>query len=260
MTRFPTLFLAASLVTGAGAAQATAQAELTARSSLTHVHHFGGFAIVGSSGDDGSTTPVTGLWPASLALADEHQHGGHYMYWDVAYTQTWDLSQSFAVDAGAHTFSASGATHLVNSGEVWGLNCTPCLPTMQIDAQNTQALQFTLSEASRYSFHSVASTEEWVDLLKWSPQSNGWAPVWYGALDNQGKTWDSSGTLQAGLYMLRNNPYGQRADTGHLVHDSSWSYTMTLPDAVLAPVPEPAIAAMLSAGLLLIAGARRLRP
>lgn len=241
-------------------AHAIPLATLTERSSVSHVHHFGGFAIVGSSGDDGSTTPVTSLSPATLGIADTHQHAGHYMYWDVEYTQTWALTQTYAVDPSTQTISASGSTHLLNDGTVVGLNCTPCLPTMQIDSQNTQALQFTLTESSRYSFHSVTTQEEWVDLLIWSSVAGRWNPVWTGALENQGKTWDSAGTLQAGLYMLRNNPYGQRADTGHLLHDSAWSYTMTLPDAVLSPVPEPAIAAMLSAGLLLIFGARRLRP
>lgn len=258
MSRSLIHFAALLCLLGAAPVHATPTAALEARSSVTAIHHYGGFAIVGSSGDDGSTTPVTSLAPATLSLANSHQHAGSYLYWDVEYTQTWALTQSWAVDPAAHTISASGSTHLVNTGSVVGPNCTPCLPTLQIDSTNTQALDFSLSETTTYSFHSVTTADEWVDLLRWVPASQGWTTVWYGAPTNEGRSWDSSGTLQAGLYRLRNNPYAQRADSGHLVQDSSWSYTMTLPDAVLTPVPEPAAWMMLVAGAAWL-GLRRRR-
>ena len=127
---------AALLITAPMAAHADPAVALTARESVTHIHHFGGFAIVGSEGDDGSLTAVTGLSPATLALANTHQHSGSYLYWDVDYTQTWSLAQTFTVDAAAHGISASGSTRLGNDGTVWGPNCAPCRPTMQIDSLN----------------------------------------------------------------------------------------------------------------------------
>lgn len=250
---------AIALLAACAAAHATATATVVGRESVTHVQHFGGFAIVGSTGEDGSDVPVTALTPVALGVSGTHHHEGSYLYWDVQYTHQWTLSQAWGADPAARAFGAWGSTQLATDGTVVGLNCNPCLPTLQIDAYNSQALDFTLDSATRYGFRSETTQGQWIDLLVWNTLANDWHPIWIGAGINQGIAWESSGTLQAGLYRVRNNRDNARVGTNNMVHASAWDWTMELPEATVSAVPEPGAAWMLAAGLLLI-GVRRLRP
>lgn len=58
--------VALALLSASAAAQAQATAALVGRESVTHVLHYGGFAIVGSNGQDGSPDAVTALQPGRL--------------------------------------------------------------------------------------------------------------------------------------------------------------------------------------------------
>lgn len=249
--------LVSCLLLAAAAAQAQTNATLVARESVTHIDHYGGFAIVGSQGEDGSLLPVTALRPTALGLANSHHNEGSYLDWDVQYTHQWRLAQDWALDATARSFGAWGSTQLVTGGTVIGPNCAPCLPTLQIDGINWQALDFEVDASTRYQFSSETTPGQWVDLLRWNTISNAWTPVWIGAGLNQGKAWTRDGTLQAGLYRLRNARDDVRASSAVLVYESEWNWTMTLPDATVSAVPEPGSAGLLVASGLWLAWRRR---
>ena len=258
MTRVLPHVLAASLLAACAAAVGQPTATLTGRESVTHVQHQGGFATVGSRGEDGSRVPVTALQPAMLGLAGQHDHQGTYLSWEVSYEHQWALTQAWSLDAAARGFSASGSTTLASGGTVFGPNCTPCAPSLLLAGINAQAIDFTLDEATRYEFRSQTTPSQWVDLLVWSDVADAWLYVWAGSVVNEGQAWERSGVLDAGLYRLRNNRDDMRIGSSQPLHASRWEWAMTLPDATVSAVPEPA-AAWLTAGGLLLIGARHLR-
>lgn len=245
------------LLATCAAAQAEPAATLVGREAVTHVQHYGGFAIVGSNGEDGSPVPVTGLQPTRLTVSGDHHNEGSYLYWDVQYTHRWALEQTWALDPLARSFGGWGGTQLGTGGTVVGLNCTPCLPTLQVDAYNSQALDFTLDATTAFEFRSETTQGQWIDLLKWNTLSGDWAPVWIGAGLNQGIAWARSGTLEAGLYRVRNNRDNLRVGSNNLAGEVAWDWTMTLPDATVSAVPEPGSAGLLVAGGLWLAWRRR---
>jgi hypothetical protein len=246
------------LLAACGAALCQPTADLTGRESVAHIQHQGGFATVGTSGEDGSRVPVTEMQPATLGLEGQHDHEGTYLSWEVAYGHQWALTQTWSMDAAASRFSASGSMTLASGGTVFGPGCTPCTPSLLLAGINAQAIDFTLDEATRYEFRSQATPTQWVDLLVWSDVADAWLYVWAGFVVNEGQAWESSGVLEAGLYRLRNNRDDMRIGSSQPLHASSWAWSMTLPDATVSAVPEPAVAWLLTGGLLLI-GARRLR-
>lgn len=241
-------------------AQAQARATLVGRESTTHVLHVGGFAIVGSHGEDGSPEPVVSLQPARLDVAGSHHNEGTYALWAVEYTHQWALTQAWGLDAQARSFGAWGGTQLATGGTVVGPDCAPCLPTLQVDAYNAQALDFKLDAATDYQFRSETTPGQWIDLLKWNDAAEAWAPVWIGAGINQGIAWHRSGTLDAGLYRVRNNRDNLRVNGNRLVGAVAWDWTMELPGATVSAVPEPGSAGLLLAGLGWLAWRRRHSP
>lgn len=253
-------FTACALLAATAAAQARPAATLVGRESVTHIQHQGGFATVGSRGEDGSTLPVTTLSPATLALAGSHHHEGRYLGWDVAYDHGWSMSQTWSLDTAASRIAASGSMALSTGGTVFGPNCTPCSPSLLVAGINAQAFDFTLDAATRYEFRSLTTPQQWVDLLVWNDSAGTWLYVWAGFVLNEGIAWESTGVLDAGLYRLRNNRDDARIGSSLPQHASRWEWSMTLPDASVSAVPEPGAAWMLGAGLLLIGGRRLRRP
>jgi hypothetical protein len=254
------LLLAVALAAALPAARAAADARIDARESITFVHYQGGFAIAGNSGDDGSATPVTTLAPPTLGIDGRNDYVGAYLSWNVEWHADWNLTQTWAMDAAAHTISGSGAMQLGVAGSVVGPNCNPCLPSMLVQGRNSQALEFNLDEATAFQFHSETTPDQWLDLLAWNESAQRWFALWTGGAVGQGNVFDTAGVLQAGRYRLQNNTALLKADGGLLEHDVAWNYTLTLPDATISAVPEPRAGLLLAAGVLLLAWRRRPRP
>jgi len=244
--------LAVPLAVAAASAAAVPTATLDGRESVVYADYFGGFAIAYDGGSDGSLTLLTGFTPGPAAIAGSHTYDGAYLYWTVTYTVNWDLSQDYAVDSAAHRISGQGSVHLDESSAVWGPNCAPCAASVYITGRDTQALTFTLDAATAYQFHSETTVGQWVELQQWSEPSQRWFALWSGPIENQGQVFDRNGTLQSGRYRLQNNPYDFTADSVPPSHDNAWSYSLTLPDAVVTAVPEPGAAALWLLGMAVL--------
>jgi len=249
---------ATTLTLAATAASAVPVATLDGRAAVTYVSYGGGFAIAYDSGSDGSELPVSTLAPTLLGLSGSHTFVGAYLGWDVTYTVEWDLAQNYVLDAATHTLTAEGSMHLTESSAVFGPSCNPCAATVAIGGTNTQQLDFSLSESAAYSFHSETTPGQWVNLSRWNAVTQRWDALWFGAVETQGKVFDRSGILAAGLYRLDNTPYTFVADGVPPTQDNAWFYVLTLPDAELtAAVPAPASAVLLAGSLGCLAWRRR---
>jgi len=242
-------------------AQAMPVATLTDRTAVTFVEYAGGFAVAGDHGSDGSALPLTSLQPTALDLSGTHTFLGSYQGWQVTYTVNWALTQQYAIDPGGHVLSAQGAVHLDESSAVVGPNCSPCAATVAIGGTNTQRLDFALDAATAYSFHSENTLNQWTNMSRWDLPSGKWVALWIGPLETQGKVFDRSDMLAAGLYRLDNNPYTFVADGVPPSQDNAWSYALTLPDASFAAaVPEPSTWALWLLGGVALIRRRRAAP
>jgi hypothetical protein len=259
MIRLHSLPVAIAMSCVVASAAAVPQVNVDSRESVTHVTYGGGFAIAYDSGEDGSLIPVADMPPAPQALDGAHTFNGAYLYWTVTYTVNWHMAQSFAVDAAAHVLSGQGSLFVDETSAVWGPNCQPCAATVSISGKNAQTVGFTLDASTAYQFHSDSTNGQFSELDLFDVAAQRWFGLWSGPIDNQGRAFDRSGTLQPGTYRLRNNVDYLTADSSPQQWDTQWSYMLTLPDAQISVVPEPAPGLMLLGGLGLLAGRRRRR-
>lgn len=263
-----------ALLLAASAAQAApppvAQVTQVGRSSVNHIHYYGGFAISGDEGEDGAPAPVPGgafegmlvtdPEPRELTIAGSDYYPIEYLFWTGFLAETWKQTQTyaFAEVAGGVDITASGSVDILQTSEV----CSPMtgcdLASEWHRSTNTQALDFTLSTAGDYTLAGSTTGAQWVDLLTWNAVSSNWSPIVSGVIATQDTTFDLSGTLGAGRYRISNRltsiSAGGLTDVQH-----SWNYTLSLPDATLAPVPEPSAAALLCTGLLCVGWLARRR-
>jgi hypothetical protein len=240
--------------------QAEAVVSLIDRFSESNVQYKGIFETGYYSG--GTTTPVTSLTDdLSLTLSGSFATTGSaygYKYWD--YQVSWALDQSFDYVgqlASVTQISGQGITDVsmdyANACHVIDeVGCHASSAT--ITGLNSQALTFSISEATDYTITGSASGGEAVFLQTWVESDGKWHSIehfmsgYYTVLD-----FDQTDTLDAGLYRVINSLDSFTADPAPQTQLATWSYTMTFPSAV----PEPQTWAMLLAGLCVVyAGAR----
>lgn len=252
-----TLAAAAALLAPPAHAQATMT--LQTRSSVNYFYYFGGFAISGDEGEDGAPAPepgglwegtlLTGFADPTLAIAGSDHHDIQYLGWSGYLDESWDQAQTFShvqTAAGAELHIEGHATSLQTS-QVCGP--TPCSVASELHVStNTLALEFTLDASNPYTLAGSTSGEQYIDLLVWNELAQRWFGVVTGVVQTRDTVFSLGGTLAAGRYMLRNNPYDDRAG-GPDDAINTWNATLTLPGAVAAAVPEPAPVALLAAGL-----------
>ncbi len=254
----------------ATASTQAATATLTARTSVNYFYYFGGFAISGDEGEDGAPAPVpggpwegtvlTGFADPTLAIAGSDHHDIAYLLWTGYLDESWDQAQTFSFQplSGAVQLQLEGHATSLQTSQVCS-NATGCNLATELHAStNTLALEFTLDAANPYALAGSTSGGQYIDLLVWNEPAQRWFPVVNGPLQTQNTGFSLAGTLAAGRYMLRNNPYSQRAGgLGDVVN--TWDATLTLDGAVAAAVPEPTPALALAAGLASLAWLRRRR-
>lgn len=238
-------------------AASAANATLQVREAVLHTTYVAGFAIVGIQGEAGSSTPNLAPSPRDLSLSGSDSVSGSYLFWQVDASVEWDMAQTYTVDSQARSFSAAGSTHLRVEGAVVGPDCAPCLPTMQLEGQNHQALEFALDSTTPYTFASTTTAAQWVDLLRWDVPAQRWFALWNGYSVTQATSFSTNGMLQAGLYRVQNSADTVRANGAQALRDTAWEWTLTLPDASVSAVPELPTVALWAAGLAWLGWRRR---
>ena len=93
--------------------------------------------------------------------------------------------------------------------------------------------------------------------MRWDEIGQQWNAVVSGLGATQDRAFSLDGSLVAGSYLLRNNPYPFSAG-GPADVDNAWTARLTLTGAVAA-VPEPGAAMLLLAGLGLLGSLTRRR-
>lgn len=260
--------LALAVAAGVPAVAATG-AVLTGRTSVNYFYYFGGFAIDADEGHDGWPVPaagppwvgvpVTGLAPATLAIAGSDYELLDYLSWHGYLTETWQQQQtySFGNVAGQAVLHAAGASQATQDSEI----CNPatgCGTASELHrSTNTQALTFMLDGPASYQLVGTTSGGQFVNLERWNETFLKWDYIVYGGVVTNSQSFSLAGPLTAGLFRVSNSP-STFSGGGPTNVDNAWTYDLTLVGA-MAAVPEPAAGLMAAAGLATLLLSRRRR-
>ncbi len=250
----------AGLAAAAGPATAAPTASLTARESVNYLYYFGGFAISGDEGEDGAPAPVpggawegtvlTGFEQPDLAIAGSDYKVLQYLFWTGFLAETWDQAQSFsAQQLGADAvLNIAGHATISQTSEICS-TATGCDAASELHrSTNTLLLDFTLDASTPYTLDGLTSGGGYVDLQLWNVPAQRWfSVIGVGALTTIDRSFSMSGNLAAGLYRFESSPY--TFGGGAVDVDNSWTATLTLQGATLAPVPEPPAGLLAALGL-----------
>jgi MYXO-CTERM domain-containing protein len=252
-------------------ALAASSLELLDRSSTSQVRAFAGYGISGvafpcetpetdfcsTTGSTGSLAVVSGTGTPTVSVAGTGTGFDTALVFSTGFDATWSQTQTFS-------FGSNGADSLLRASgsfmgtmQSWGSNgIQPPQPAAQrMESWNWQAFTFTLDQATAYTLTGGSTGGQ--QLQMWWTSPAGVTSYRSDVIGNTGlASFNNSGTLQAGTYLLRNFEFVMAS-----VEDSyanSWDYTLTFRDTVTA-VPEPTPAAMLLAGLVAVGAWRQRR-
>lgn len=192
------------------------------------------------------------LAPAFLQVAGSGMASGESSPFTATIEAAWDLRQNYSVEstpAGA-ALHASGS--IAVTGASFGtISGVPSVGPFTHAQHNYQSLRFSLSADTAFSVSGSTWGDEYIQLrvadtnapyvgFNWpATYTTGPAP----------RAWSISGVLAAGDYVISNRLIP--------LSDSGWDYTMTFQGATVVAVPEPASAAMILAGIALMAAGAR---
>lgn len=241
------------------AAQAEPVVSLVGRDSLNYVEYKGESDPTGFDGTvaGGTPVPVTSFANPTLSINGGHSGAGSTgVSIEWSYSVGWNQAQGFSLigsPSALNQISAWGEMSLQAAAQGCYVFTGLCGPAVvHVTGTNTQVLEFTVSEATAYSFAGQVYGGQLAYLDHWDTAQNKWFPVRQVIVD---KSFAFSGTLNAGLYRVRANPYNFTADLAPPSLVNGWSYTVAFPN--VTAVPEPEAWAMMVAGLISVFGVAR---
>lgn len=260
----PVAALALAACAAALPSHAALTASLTARESVNYLYYFGGFAISGDEGEAGAPAPVaggawegtllTGFEQPDLAISGSDYHVIEYLFWGGYLAETWDQSQSFSAqqlgaDAVLHI---EGHATISQTSEVCSATTGCNLASELHRSTNTLLLEFTVDASTPYLLEGLTSGGQYVELSQWNVAAQRWfSVIGTGGLTTIDRSFSLAGNLPAGLYRFQTDPYTFSGGRDDVVN--SFTATLTLQGATLAPVPEPPAGLMAALGLAAVA-------
>lgn len=218
----------------------------SARFSQNYIEWFAGFAIVSDSGSDGAGSaglPSTygGFLPTVSAVSGAAS--GVLTYNDVSHSYgfSWGQTQDYTVTANA--LMSNGARHLQSGGDL----------TFGLEGWNYQILEFEVTDNPvDYHLLGTVSGGERFNFEFYNSGQAKWFPVFVGVVTGHDDVvpFDRTGTLNPGLYRLRNNQFSLVADASPSTWDAAWNWQLqftTSGVAVHNTAPEPSTAVLLIA-------------
>lgn len=195
---------------------------------------------------------TTDLAPAFLQLAGSGTASGESSPFTATIDAAWDLQQDYSVQSTVDGAALHASGSMAVAGASYGtIDGVPSVGPFTHAQHNYQSLQFSLSADTSFSLSGTTWGDEYIQLrvadtnapyvgFDWpATYTTGPAP----------RAWSISGVLAAGDYVISNRLIP--------LNDSGWEYTMTFQGATVVAVPEPTSAAMILAGIALMAAGAR---
>ena len=252
-------------------ALAASTLELVDRESVSQVRAFAGYGISGVAfpcetpetdfcsvtGSTGSLEVVSGVDTPTVSVAGSGTGNDTALMFSTIFDATWTQTQTFSFGSNGADIELRASGSFMGTMQSLGSNSIqPPQPAAQrMESWNWQAFTFTLDQNTAYTLTGGSTGGQ--QLQMWWTSPAGVTTYRSDVIGNTGlASFNNSGTLQAGTYLLRNFEFVMAS-----VEDSyanSWDYTLTFRDTV-SPVPEPAPVAMLLAGLVAMGAWRQRR-
>jgi len=252
-------------------ALAASTLELVDRESVSQFRAFAGYGISGVAfpcetpetdfcsvtGSTGSLEVVSGVGTPTLGVAGSGIGNDTALVFSTGFEATWAQTQTFSFGSNGADSELRASGSFMGTMESVGSNgIQPPQPAAQrMESWNWQAFTFTLDQDTAYTL--IGGSTGGQQLEMWWTSPAGVTTYRNDVIGNTGlASFNNSGTLQAGTYLLRNFEFVMAS-----VEDSyanSWDYTLTFRDTV-SPVPEPTPVAMLLAGLVAMGAWRQRR-
>jgi len=252
-------------------ALAASTLELVDRESVSQVRAFAGYGISGVAypcetpetdfcsvtGSTGSLEVVSGVDTPTVSVAGSGTGNDTALMFSTIFDATWAQTQTFAFGSNGADIELRASGSFMGTMQSLGSNgIQPPQPAAQrMQSWNWQAFTFTLDQDTAYTL--IGGSTGGQQLEMWWTSPAGVTTYRNDVIGNTGlASFNNSGTLQAGTYLLRNFEFVMAS-----VEDSyanSWDYTLTFRDTV-SPVPEPTPVAMLLAGLVAMGAWRQRR-
>ena len=252
-------------------ALAASTLELVDRESVSQVRAFAGYGISGVAypcetpetdfcsvtGSTGSLEVVSGVDTPTVSVAGSGTGNDTALMFSTIFEATWAQTQTFAFGSNGADIELRASGSFMGTMQSLGSNgIQPPQPAAQrMQSWNWQAFTFTLDQDTAYTL--IGGSTGGQQLEMWWTSPAGVTTYRNDVIGNTGlASFNNSGTLQAGTYLLRNFEFVMAS-----VEDSyanSWDYTLTFRDTV-SPVPEPTPVAMLLAGLVAMGAWRQRR-
>ncbi|KPF48436.1 hypothetical protein IP87_19865 [beta proteobacterium AAP121] len=252
-------------------ALAASTLELVERESVSQVRAFAGYGISGVAfpcvtpetdfcavtGSTGSLAVVSGTGVPTVSVAGTGTGFDTALVFSTTFDATWAQTQTFSFGSNGADIELRASGSFMGTMQSLGSNSIqPPQPAAQrMESWNWQAFTFTLDQNTAYTLTGGSTGGQQLEVWWTSPA--GVTTYRSDVIGNTGlASFNNSGTLQAGTYLLRNFEFVMASVENS--YANSWDYTLTFRDTV-SVVPEPTPAALLLAGLVALRAWRQRR-